>query len=172
MKSILGTLYKTCQVLSEVSLVVIAALVLIQIFLRQFGIIFVQAELSIYALAALSFLALAHTFNAGGHIRVTLFIDRVGPKTRKVCEVSALTAAVFIIAYFTWYFVEMTHSSFVFNRKSLGNVIIPLWIPQAIVVIGLLVFLISMVQNLVLLLSGKRPEYQEPITEYQESLRD
>ena len=169
MKSMLHILYKTCQVLSEVSLVIIAALVLIQILLRQFGIVFVEAELSIYALAALSFLALAHTFNAGGHIRVTLFIDRFGPKMKKTCELLALIAAIFIIAYFTWYFSEMTYKSFLFNKKSLGNVIIPLWIPQSIVVIGLAVFLISMVQSLVLILGGKRPAYQESTAELQDS---
>ena len=39
-----------------------------------------------YCMAAAGFLALAHTFRRGEHIRVTLFLDRLEPERRQLLE--------------------------------------------------------------------------------------
>ena len=76
---LLGKLYAAGAVLAAVFMVLIAALTLSQVVGRAIGIVVPDAgDLAGYAMAAATFLALAHTFRSGGHIRVNLVLAHVG----------------------------------------------------------------------------------------------
>ena len=112
-----------------------------------------------YCMAAASFLALAHTLKRNEHIRVTLFLERFGPRVTHVLEVWCHGAGTFFCAALALYSVRLAWQSHTFNDISQGNDATPLWIPQISMAVGAVVLLIAMVDDFVLYLrhrEGKR----------------
>ena len=109
-----------------------------------------------YCMAAAGFLALAHTFRRGEHIRVTLVMEHVGQKARRGLELWSLAAACVLGAAFAFYSAKLAWQSWDFNDISTGNDATPLWIPQLTMAFGSLVFAIALVDALVLEWKGKR----------------
>ena len=74
----LNKLYKFSGYLAAFFLILVAVFILIGISSRIFG-FYIRglAEYSGYCMAAASFYALAFTFVEGGHIRITLFLEKV-----------------------------------------------------------------------------------------------
>src|SRR5678815_3182635 len=56
-----------------------------------------------YCMAACGFLALAHTFKRGEHIRVSLLLEHAGPRLRRGLELVSLAIATVLAAAFSWY---------------------------------------------------------------------
>jgi TRAP-type C4-dicarboxylate transport system permease small subunit len=104
-----------------------------------------------YAMAAASFLALAHTLKRGEHIRVTLFLDRFGGKLRRPLELWCHAAGVFFCGALAFFSVRLVYVSRQFNDVSQGNDATPLWIPQIAMAVGAIVLLVAMLDDLVLL---------------------
>src|SRR5512143_2213565 len=98
-----------------------------------------------YCMAAAGFLALAHTFKRGEHIRVTLILDHVGAKARRGLELWALGAATLLSALFAVYSTRLAFQSWQFNDISTGNDATPLWLPQLSMTAGTIVLLIAFV---------------------------
>ena len=109
-----------------------------------------------YCMAAAGFLALAHTFQHGEHIRVTLFLDRLSPGRKQVLERVALMIGTLLAALFAFYSVRLAWQSWQFNDVSTGNDATPLWIPQLAMAAGTVVLLIAFVDDLVLEWKGAR----------------
>jgi TRAP-type C4-dicarboxylate transport system permease small subunit len=109
-----------------------------------------------YCMAAAGFLALAHTFKRGEHIRVTLILDHVGAKARRGLELWALGAATLLAALFAVYSTRLAFQSWQFNDISTGNDATPLWIPQLAMAAGTIVLLIAFVDEFALELAGHR----------------
>ena len=108
-----------------------------------------------YCMAAAGFLALAHTFKRGEHIRVTLLLDRAG-RCRRGLEIWALAAGTLLAALFACYSVRLAYQSWDFHDVSTGNDATALWIPQIPMALGTIVLLVALVDDLVLELRGKR----------------
>ena len=117
------------------------------------------ADFTGFFLAAASFLAMAHTLREGGHIRVTLLITQFGPKLQRAFEVWCLLLAAATAAYFTWYTFSLVRESFTYHDLSAGMVAVPLWIPQAAMLLGLAVLTVALGDELVRVLRGKPPVY-------------
>lgn len=109
-----------------------------------------------YSMAACGFLALAHTLKRGEHIRVSLLLQAVPARPRRLLEIWSLFAASLLSAAFAFYSVRLTYQSWDFHDISTGNDATPLWIPQVAMAAGALVLLIALVDDLVLELQGKR----------------
>ena len=109
-----------------------------------------------YCMAAAGFLALAHTFKRGEHIRVTLILEHVGIKARRGLELWALAASSVLAGAFAYYSARLSFQSWDFNDISTGNDATPLWIPQLAMAFGSLVFAIALVDALILEWRGKR----------------
>ena len=107
-----------------------------------------------YCIAAAGFLALAHTLRRGEHIRVTLLLERLGPRGRRRVELWALAAATLLAALFAWYSVRLAWQSYDFNDISTGNDATPLWIPQLTMALGTLILLVAFVDELVITIRG------------------
>lgn len=145
--------YTGCGVLAGISLVAIAVFVLIQIIARLLGIVVTwTAEFAGYAMAASSFLALAYTFNSGGHIRVDLLLGRLPVTAKRWMELLCLVMGIVIVGYFAWSCIVMTWQSFLFNDMGQGSFAVPLWIPQALMTIGVVAMAVALLDNLVLYL--------------------
>ena len=80
----LNKIYKISGYIAALFLILVATFILIGIASRIFG-FYIRglAEYSGYCMAASSFFALAYTFVEGGHIRITLFLEKVS-KTKKI----------------------------------------------------------------------------------------
>jgi len=109
-----------------------------------------------YCMAAAGFLALAHTFKRGEHIRVTLILDHVGAKARRGLELWALGAATLLAALFAVYSTRLAFQSWQFNDISTGSDATPLWLPQLSMTAGTIVLLIAFADEFVLELAGHR----------------
>lgn len=117
------------------------------------------ADFTGFFLASASFLALAHTFRQGGHIRVTLLIAHLPPLLAKAVEFWCLGVAALISCYFTWYTALLVWESYDFHDLSPGMIAIPLWIPQLGMLIGLAILSIALLDELVCLTRGIEPSY-------------
>ena len=80
----LNQLYKFSGYIAAIFLILVAVFILIGISSRIFG-FYIRglAEYSGYCMAASSFFALAYTFVDGGHIRITLFLEKLSGKKKR-----------------------------------------------------------------------------------------
>lgn len=117
------------------------------------------ADFTGFFLASASFLALAHTFRQGGHIRVTLFISHLPPLLGKAAEFWCIGVAALISCYFTWYTGILVWESYDFHDLSSGMIAIPLWIPQLGMLFGLAILSLALLDELICLIRGMQPSY-------------
>jgi len=111
-----------------------------------------------YCMAATGFLALAHTFKRGEHIRVSLVLEHVNASARRALERVALAVATLLAALFAYYSIRLAFQSWDFNDVSTGNDATPLWIPQLAMALGTTILMIALVDELVLELRGRRTQ--------------
>ena len=151
----LDGLYRTSGVVAAVFLALIAALVLVQIVGRALGYLVPSTDdLAGFFLVATSFLALAHTLKANGHIRVELLLQRLPPGARRPAEIAALVIGASITVYFAWFAIDLAWLSWRFGDMSQGVFAIPLWIPQGGMALGLIILAIAFVDELTVALRG------------------
>ncbi len=162
MRRFLDTLYLASGVAGAVCLAAIAVLVLAQTGGRLLGVVVPSAnELAGFCVAASAFLALAYTFNHGGHIRVRVLIEHVPPRVHHILELLCLVVTLALSAYAAWWTIDLVRGSLRYGDVSPGLVAVPLWIPQAGIALGLVVFTVCLADNLIRLLRGRPPHYAE-----------
>ena len=149
----LNKLYKFSGYIAATFLIFVAVFILIGISSRIFG-FYIRglAEYSGYCMAAASFFALAYTFVEGGHIRITLFFEKLSGLKKKIVEIWCLVIASFFSGYLAFYFIKMLIISYKFQERSEGADEILIWIPQTSVAIGSTIFFVSVFHQLVLLI--------------------
>lgn len=109
-----------------------------------------------YCMAAAGFLALAYTLKRGEHIRVTLILERLAIKGRHRLELVAHGIAAFFSGMFAFFSVRLVYQSYAFNDISQGNDAMPLWIPQIAMAVGAVVLFIAVLDEFVLLATGRK----------------
>jgi TRAP-type C4-dicarboxylate transport system permease small subunit len=155
-RGFLDGLYRTSGVVAAVFLALIAALVLIQIVGRALGVLVPSTDdIAGFFLVATSFLALAHTLKANGHIRVELLLQRLPPAARRPVELATLGIGASITLYFAWFAIDLAWLSWRFGDMSQGVFAVPLWIPQGGMALGLIILAIAFVDEFVLALRGR-----------------
>ena len=147
----LNKLYKFSGYIAASFLILVAVFILIGISSRIFG-FYIRglAEYSGYCMASASFFALAYTFVEGGHIRITLFLEKLSGIKKKLIEIWCLGVASFFSGYLSFYFIKMLVISYKFQERSEGADEILIWIPQMSVAIGSTIFFISVFHQLIL----------------------
>ena len=163
MRGALDKLYLWAGYLAGGFLVLIFALMMILAVGRQFALNVPSGDdFASWAMAAMSFLGLAHTFRRGEMIRVGLLLERLTGRTKHAFEIMALVASLVFLSYFTWYAVGMTWDSWRFKDMSTGVVSVPLWFPQLGMSIGLVILVIAFIDELVHVLRGNPPTFEKP----------
>ena len=149
----LNKLYKYSGYIAAVFLIFVAVFILIGISSRIFG-FYIRglAEYSGYCMASASFFALAYTFVEGGHIRITLFLEKFSENKKRIVEIWCLSIGSFFSGYLAFYFFKMLLISYKFQERSEGADEILIWIPQTSVAIGSLIFFICVIHQLILIL--------------------
>ena len=145
----LEKIYKFSGYIAAIFLILIAIFILIGISSRIFG-FYIRglSEYSGYCMAASTFFALAYTFGDGGHIRITLFIEKLNKKFRKIFEIWCLSVASIFSGYISFYFVKMLIISFKFKERSEGADEILIWIPQLPLGIGSTILFVCIFHHL------------------------
>ncbi|WP_300060629.1 TRAP transporter small permease [uncultured Roseobacter sp.] len=145
----LDFLYLASGVAAALCLIAILGLIVAQMVARWTGEIFPGApDYAGYAMAAASFLAFANALNRGAHIRVSILLNAVTAKTRRVLEIWCFAIAAAVAWYFTYYAYWFVYWSWKFNEVSQGQDATSLWIPQSVMVIGGGLMAIALTDNL------------------------
>ena len=147
----LNKLYKFSGYIAAIFLIFVAVFILIGISSRIFG-FYIRglAEYSGYSMASASFFALAYTFVEGGHIRITLFLEKFAGNKKWLLEIWCLVIASFFSGYLAFYFIKMLIISYKFQERSEGADEILIWIPQTSLAIGSTVFFICVLHQFIL----------------------
>ena len=153
----LNKLYKFSGYVAALFLILVAVFILIGISSRIFG-FYIRglAEYSGYCMASASFFALAYTFVEGGHIRITLFFEKLSGLKKKIVETWCLSVASFFSGYLAFYFIKMLIISYKFQERSEGADEILIWIPQPSVAIGSTIFFICVLHQLILIIKNNK----------------
>lgn len=172
MRALLDNLYRWSGALAAAFIVAICLVVAAQVMLNlidRLATLFTGGAIGLtipsysdftgFFLAAASFLALAYTLRAGGHIRVSLLLQHLPPRARRLAEFWSVGLAALTSGYFAWYTARLTYESFIYNDLSPGMVAVPIWIPQAAMLVGLAVLTIALVDEFVGLCRGREPSY-------------
>ena len=145
----LEKVYKFSGYVAALFLILVAVFILLGVCSRIFG-FYIRglSEYSGYCMAASTFFALAYTFSEGGHIRITLFIEKLDKKFRKIFEIWCLSVATFFSGYITFYFIKMLIISYKFKERSEGADEILIWIPQLPLGIGSTILFVCIFHHL------------------------
>ncbi len=160
MRSPFDPIYKFTGMLAVTAMAAIAAIILADVALRQFGgQIKSSDDFAGFALVATGILGLGPTYRHGDQIRVGLIIDKLTGKSRKLVEMVVLAIAIIMVGWATWWIGRFVYDSWRFHEVSQGLVVIPLWLPQSTMVLGLGVLLLALCEDLYRLLTGGSPSY-------------
>ncbi|CTQ53078.1 TRAP-type C4-dicarboxylate transport system, small permease component [Roseibium album] len=178
MRKTLNALYQASTVLAACCLVVIASLVVLQVLGRlldgarnllgfePIGLLVPSlAEIAGFLLVGASFLALAGTLRNGDHIRVSILLQAAPPFAARVLNTWAVAVAFSLAAFFTWHAGWLAFDSYSYNEVSFGIIPIPLVFPQALMTLGLLVFAIALLDDLLHALTGHAPSFETAVSD-------
>jgi TRAP-type C4-dicarboxylate transport system permease small subunit len=156
MRRLLDALYDGAAWLAALMMVGLLAMVLLSIVSRQlhFHVPGTDAYAG-YLMAGAGFLSLAHTLKRGEHIRVTLLLQALRGRARRVMEIWSLTIAVLLGGSFAFYASKLAYQSRLFNDVSTSNDATPLWIPQISMALGAVLLLIALLDEWVLAATGR-----------------
>ena len=155
LRKALDGVYLAAGALAGLFLVAIGVLVLLSIVTRLLG-LYVPGltDYAGYAMACSSFLALAYTFGQGGHIRVSLFIDKIAGPRRRAAELWCLAAGTFLAGYLAFFSVKMVRVSHMLGDVSESADATPLWIPQIGMAVGAVLLAVALSDRLVCVVFG------------------
>ena len=146
----LNKIYKFSGYVAAFFLILVAIFILTGIASRIFG-FYIRglAEYSGYCMAAASFFALSYTFIEGGHIRITLFLEKVSNTAKYILELWCLFIASLFSLFLAFYFIKMLFISYNFQERSEGADEILIWIPQTSVALGASLFFICVLHQFI-----------------------
>ena len=155
MRRFLDTLYYAAGLLAGLCMIGVLASVLAAIIARQMGWNIPGTDAYAgYFMAAAGFLALATTFKHGEHIRVTLLLNALAASGGRRLDIFALAVGTVLAAAFAFFSIKLVHDSRLYNDISTANDATPLWIPQIAMAVGTVLFLVSVIDELVRRLRG------------------
>jgi TRAP-type C4-dicarboxylate transport system permease small subunit len=161
LRRFLDRLYAASGALAALCIAAICVLMLAQAGGREFGLLIRGADdITAWLCAASAFFALGHTFRHGELVRVGLWIDMLGPQKRRYAELVALTLTALFVGYMTWAVVRFVYDSWQFHEVAQGLIQLPIWIPQLSFVIGVSIFLVAVLDELVAVVRNEKPAYQ------------
>lgn len=150
----LDRLYDLSGAIAALFLIAILAIISLQMGARWSGLQFPgSTDYAGYCMAAASFFAMAHAFNHGAHIRVSLFLTRLG-RWRRAGELWCLGVAAILACFFAIYAVKAIQVSIKLNDISQGQDATPLWIPQLAMAFGTSLFALCLIDRFLRVLFG------------------
>jgi TRAP-type C4-dicarboxylate transport system permease small subunit len=169
----LEAVYAGSAIAAAASILLIAVLVTLQVigrvadaFLRWLGqpiygfLIPSLAEISGFLLVGATFLALASTLRHAVHIRVNLVVQHLPDRPRRLMQIASLALSTAMSGYFALQAVRLVAESWRFGEVSYGMIPVPLAVPQAAMAAGLVIFTISLLDDLLVASAGRAPAFE------------
>ena len=161
MRRFLDRLYDGAGVAAAVAMAAICVIMLAQAAGRSLGMSIPGADdIVAWLCAACAFLALGHTFRHGDLVRVGVFLDRLSEGKRWYAELVALGVTTIFTLYMLWAVTRFVYDSYAFHEVAQGLIKAPIWIPQLSLVLGIAIFFIAVLDELVTVLRHEKPSYQ------------
>ena len=144
--SIIDCLSDLLAKLSALVLGLMTCLILLEIFLWNIfkKTTLIADEYSAYGLAALIFLGCGYTLKEKGHIRIELILNLLPEGLARFLKIVAGSISTLLLGYITWQLGRMTFSAWHYGSTSGTLTATPLWVPQALIVIGAAMFTLQM----------------------------
>ncbi len=160
MRRIKDVLYFFSAWSSGICLILMVTLILAQILARFLGIIIPSSEdFAGWLLSATIFFGLAYTFNEGGHIRVTILLNRFSGRKGIFFEYINMVVGLIISGYLAFYTVVTVYESYDYAELTETYLAVPLWMIQTPMAIGSVCLFIAMLDALIVMLKGGMPSY-------------
>lgn len=159
MRSFLDGLYRLSGGLAATFLAAIGLSIIAQVVGRQLGYTIDATGFAGFCLAASTFLGLGYSMRHGAHVRVTLVIDSLSPKPKRIFEAWVCLCSFVTLSWLTWKAAIFTWKGYVFDEVSSGLMAIPLWIPQTGMVVGLAVLTVAVLDDLIGVLMKREASY-------------
>jgi len=161
LRRFLDRLYTWSGVLAALCVFGIFVLMMLSALGREAGILIRGADdIVAWLCAAASFLALGHTFRHGELVRVGLWLDHLGPRGRRRMEIVALGITSVFVGYMLWAICRFIYDSWQFNEVAQGLIRVPIWIPQMTFLIGVVIFFVAILDELLAVIRNQKPAYQ------------
>jgi len=145
-------------VLSAVLLIGMVLHILYEIVLRSFfdSSTFVLDEFVGYGVAAMTFLSLGYALNEGSLIRVNILLARTRGKPRVGLEIFSVAVTLAMTVFIAGYFWRSVARNWTREAVSESIAEFPLWIPEGLVLAGIVLFAIQLAAYLLRLVAGDR----------------
>ncbi|WP_422047719.1 TRAP transporter small permease subunit [Shimia sp.] len=166
MSRALDGIYRAAGYLSAMLILAICLLASAQIVLNGMGRVMPgvlpstipsYADFAGFMLAGATFLAMAYTLRSGGHIRVTLFVQRMGRRAIVTLEAITLLVAIGFVGYALYFSGALVMESLHYGDVSNGIIPVPLYLPQGVMTFGIGLLFLALVQSLVELMATRKP---------------
>ncbi|MCP4720167.1 MAG: TRAP transporter small permease [Desulfobacteraceae bacterium] len=128
-------------ILALMTLVILAEIFLWGMFQKT---TLIADEYSAYGLAAIIFLGAGYCLKEKGHIRITLVLGFLPEKVSRIITFLATMITTCFMGYLWWYLFKMVKSAIRYESTSGTLTNTPLWIPQAVMLIGAAAFFIQL----------------------------
>lgn len=96
-----------------------------------------------YGVASMTFLSLAAALRNGVFIRVGLVLSNVGPGTRRLIEILSCALGTALFGFVGYYFSKLVMRDFARGTVSNSVAEVPLWIPEGIMLCGVLILVLQ-----------------------------
>ncbi|MGJ8597579.1 TRAP transporter small permease [Sulfitobacter sp.] len=148
-------LFNFCGALAALSLLGITILILSQIGLRLMGSQIPSADdFAAWGLSASIFLALPAALMHGDHIRVTSLRQLMAPKLGHFADILAAGFATVMMGWVAWAIFGYVQESWTYHEVSQGVIAVPLWLPQAPMAFGAVLFALAFAERTLRLILG------------------
>ena len=143
-------------VISGISILLMAGLILVEIILRSVtGIsVLVCEEYSAYLLVVFGSMALAYTFKSEGHIRVDLILSKLSPRNKQVINLFCTVIAFFVFVYMAFQSWGQFYGSWLSGESSMHFSKTPLWAPQVFIFAGAVLMVLQLLSTAAALFRG------------------
>lgn len=143
-------------IIAAVLLVAMASLIVIEIGLRFFSMSTYMTDALVgYGVAAITFLGMAWALENGTMIRVTVVTQLIAERARPWVEGFSLALAIALFIFLSSYQWFILSRDFVRGTTTQHMLPIPLWIPDTIFFVGLVLLTLQFVVRLLLLLTTR-----------------
>ncbi|KAA5607577.1 TRAP transporter small permease [Roseospira marina] len=124
-------------------------------------------DFAAYGMGCCFFLSAANTMKNSGHVRVTVLFELLPPGPARIAEGVACVLGMLVSLALVYALGDMAWLSYVRGSTAASVVKTPLWIPQSLMTLGALVFVLALVAQFLRVLLGEghvdRPDIEDAL---------
>ncbi len=141
-------LNQVAGMLAMLLIIYITGHILLEIVMRLFGTsTFVLDEFIGYAVATMTFLGLGYALERGSLVRVNVLLDRIPERWHWLPDLVSTLLALAAFSWLAWYWGQNVWRSY--QRGTLSETLAetPLWIPEGMVLVGMLLLCLTLLSR-------------------------